>query len=345
MLVLVLGLLGGGAYVFWDRMSSALGGLDLSFGFNSASEDYSGPGVDPVQVVIPAGATGTMMGTVLAEADVVASVGAFTQAFESSPAAASIQPGTYELYTQMSAAEAIESLLTNEKIETRVTIPEGYVVEQVIDRIASVTEFSREDVEEALADPESIGLPKSAGGNAEGWLFPKTYSVQPDDTVVDLLSTMVGQTKAELNAAGVDNADRQDVLIKASLVEREAKHDEDRPKMARAIENRLATDMALQIDATTAYGIEKSGTELTHADNNDASNEYSTYAHAGLPPGPIANPGAASIEAVVNPADGPWKFWCTVNLDTGETKFEESHEAHLVNQAELRAWQRENGHR
>ncbi|WP_277210165.1 endolytic transglycosylase MltG [Isoptericola croceus] len=344
-LVLVLGLIGAGAYFFGDRISSSLGGLDLSFGFNSAPADYEGPGVDPVQVVIPEGATGTMMGTVLAEADVVASVGAFTQAFESSPGAAGIQPGTYELHTQMSAQGAVQALLTNEKVETNVTIPEGYTVDQIIDRVASVTEFSQEELEEALADPKAIGLPKVADGSAEGWLFPKTYSVQPDDTAVDLLATMIDQTKAELDSLGVDNGHRQDVLTKASLIEREAKTDEHRAKMARAIENRLEREIPLGIDASTAYGIDKPGTELTHADNQDLSNPYSLYARTGLPPAPIANPGTASVEAVVNPADGDWIFWVTVNLETGETKFSETREEHERYVQELRAWEEENGYR
>jgi UPF0755 protein len=342
-LVLVLGLLGVGGYFFWDRVSGSLSGLDLTMGFNSAPEDYEGPGVDPVQVVIPEGATGSMMGSVLEEADVVASTGAFAEAFEASPAAASIQPGTYELYTQMSAEGAVAALVTNEKVQTDVTIPEGYTVEQVVDRISSVTEFSREELEEVLADPESIGLPEAADGNAEGWLFPKTYSVQPDDTAVDLLSTMVDQTKAELDSLGVDDGDRQDVLIKASLIEREAKTDDDRAKMARAIENRIVQGMPFQIDAAVAYGAGKPGTELTSDDIADASNPYNTYQHNGLPPGPIANPGAASVEGVVNPADGDWIFWVTVNLETGETKFSETYAEHQQYVAELREWEAENG--
>ncbi|MCK0115519.1 endolytic transglycosylase MltG [Isoptericola sp. S6320L] len=340
-MVVLLGLLGAGGVFFWDRLSGSLSGFDLAL-FNSAPEDYEGSGTDPVQVVIPEGATGSQMGQVLAEADVVASVGAFNEAFESAPGAAGIQPGTYELYTQMSAANAVDALLANEKIETEVTIPEGYTVEQVVDRVASVTEFSREELEEALADPKAIGLPKSADGNPEGWLFPKTYNVQPDDEAVDLLSTMVDQTKAELDSLGVDDGDRQEVLTKASLIEREAKFEPDRPKMARAIQNRLDRGMILQIDAAVAYGLGKSGTELTRADLDDPDNPYNLYAHVGLPPTPIASPGASSIEAVMNPADGDWIFWVAVNLETGETKFSETNEQHNIYRQELEEWMAEN---
>src|SRR5665647_2211466 len=113
--------------------------------------------------------------------------------------------------------------------------------------------------------------------------------------------------------------------------------------MARAIQNRLDIDMKLDIDASVAYGLNKSGTELTTADLADATNPYNTYLHPGLPPGPIASPGEASIDAVLHPADGPWKFWVTINLDTKETRFAETFDEQLQNQELLREWQAANG--
>jgi len=339
-LVVVLGFVGAGAYLLWDRMDSLVG--DLPF-IGAQDEDYPGPGGEPVEVVIPEGASGNQMGSVLHEAGVVASVGAFTSAFSENPAAAGIQPGTYQLQSEMKASDAVAALVRNEKLQTNVTIPEGYTVAQIVEKVASVTTITPEELEAALEDPASFGLPKQADGNAEGWLFPKTYSVQPGDDATSLLTSMVEQTTKELEAAGIEKDDWEESLVKASLVEREAKHDADRPKMARAIENRLDAGMPLQIDATSAYGLGKPGTELSTDDVRNPDDPYSTYAHVGLPPTPIANPGAASIEAVANPADGPWKFWITVNLDTGETKFSETNAQHEKYREELRQWQSENG--
>ena len=90
--------------------------------------------------------------------------------------------------------------------------------------------------------------------------------------------------------------------------------------------------MKLYIDASVAYGLNKSCTELTTADTEDPTNPYNTYVHPGLPPGPIASPGEASIDAVLHPADGPWKFWVTINLDTKETRFAETYDEQLQNQ-------------
>ena len=338
-LVVVLGVVGAGGYLLWDRLDDMVG--DLPF-IGSQSEDYPGPGDTPVEVEIPEGATGAQMGAALVEADVVASTAAFNEAFGANPAAAGIQPGTYQLLTQMKASDAVAALVKNEKIQTDVTIPEGYSVEQIVERVGSVTTISAEDLQAALKKPKSFGLPEQADGNAEGWLFPTTYSVQPGDDATSLLTKMVEQTTSELKSAGVAKGDWEDALIKASLVEREAKHAEDRPKMARAIENRLDRGMTLDIDAAVAYGAGKPGTQLTREDLSDPDNEYNLYEHMGLPPTPISNPGSSAIEAVADPADGNWVFWVAVNLDTGETKFSETYEQHQEYVAELRAWEAEN---
>ncbi|WP_425953557.1 endolytic transglycosylase MltG [Xylanimonas sp. McL0601] len=336
----VLAVIGGVAWTTWDNVSGLLHNP-----FARSAADYPGPGDKPIEVEIPEGATGTQMGGALKDAGVVASVGAFTDAFALNPAAAGIQPGTYSLLAHMKASDAVAALVKNEKVETKVTIPEGFTAAQVFDRVASVTTVTKDKLDAAVKDPASIGLPAEAGGKVEGWLFPATYTVQPGDDATTLLKAMVGKTVAELDGQGVAPADREDVLKTASLVEREAKFAPDRPKMARAIKNRLATDMPLQIDASVAYGLDKPGTELTTADTKNADNPFNTYVHKGLPPTPIANPGASSIEAVVHPAAGDWVFWTAVNLDTGETKFAVTWQEHQKNVSELRAWQAANGQR
>jgi len=336
--VLVLAVVGGVGYVTWDRVASS-----FTNPFSTEAEDFPGPGGDPVQVEIPEGATGGEMATVLKDAGVVASRQAFIDAFGANPGASGIQAGTYSLLAEMKASDAVAALVKNEKIETKVTVPEGFTAAQVLERISSVTGISREDLDAAIKDPASIGLPVEAGGNPEGWLFPATYTIQPKDTAATVLAAMVGQTVAVLDAAGIAPEQREDVLKIASLVEREAKHAPDRPMMARAIMNRLDRGQRLEIDAAVAYGLGKPGTELTRADTEDASNPYNTYRHEGLPPTTIANPGASAIQAAAAPADGDWLFWVAVNLDTGETKFASTFEGHQENVAELRAWQKANG--
>ena len=344
-LVLAVTLLGGAAFVVW----SIFGGLFAGVGGDSDNgvSDYPGPGSGEVQVTVAAGDTGGAIGATLEEAGVVATAKAFTDAYAANPAAVGIQPGTYSLLLEMKASDAVVALLDPEaRVSSRVTIPEGYTAQQIYQRLYEITTIPVEDLQAAAADPAAIGLPAEAGGNVEGWLFPATYEIEPGSSAASVLSQMVARTTSLLTSKGVPQDQWEMVLNKASIVEREGKLDEDRAKMARAIQNRLDIGMPLQIDAIVAYGLGKSGTELTYADTRDAQppyNPYNTYKVTGLPPTPIANPGEVSIDAVLNPADGPWLYWVTVNLDTGETKFAETFPEHEANRDELRAWQEANG--
>ncbi|WP_435735846.1 endolytic transglycosylase MltG [Cellulosimicrobium sp. PMB13] len=330
---------GGAGYVISQNVTSL-------FGFDNPLEakDFEGPGTDPVDVVIEPGSTGRDMGAALVDAGVVASTAAFVEAFEANPSAGTIQPGTHTLLKGMSAEYAVARLVANDsRVETKITIPEGWTVERVLAQTSSVTGIPVEELQAAMADTAATGLPAEANGNYEGWLYPTTYVLEPDETTaLGVIQRMVSQTVLELDGLGVPAADRQTVLTKASLIEREAKHDEDRPKMARVIENRLAVGERLGIDAAVAYGAGKSGEDLTRDDLADTSNPYNLRALTGLPPGPIASPGKASVEAVLNPEPGDWMFWVTVNLDTGETIFTETYAEHQVYEQQLKQWLEEN---
>jgi UPF0755 protein len=337
-LLVALVLVGGAGYAVWSNLES-LTGLTNPL----ESKDYPGPGGDQVDVEIPEGATGAAMGEALYDAGVVASVSAFTKAFEQNPDSVLIRPGTHTMLEEMPASDAVALLVKNDTVDLRLTIPEGYTADQIVERAVQVTGLPAKDFRAALKDPAELGVPKQADGKVEGWLYPDTYTVKPDDTAAGLLTRMVDRTRSLLQEKEVPAGQWESVLIKASLVEREGMHAEDKPKIARAIENRLDDKTFLEIDAAVAYGAGKPGTELTRADLNDSKNRYNTYEHTGLPPGPIANPGEVSIDAVLNPTPGDWKFWVTVNLDTGETKFAEDFQEHQRNVQELREWQAANG--
>lgn len=311
-----------------------------------ATDDYPGPGQGEVEVTIPAGATGAAMATILVEADVVASTGAFTDAFAANPDAPGIQPGTYRLQQKMRAADAVAALINSEnRIVTRVTIPEGLRINQTLEKLSATTTIPIEEFQAAMADPAALGLPAEAGGNFEGWLFPATYSFEPGQTAAEMLQAMIAKTVSVFDARNIAPADRERLLILASLAEGEAKTAEDRAMVVRAIYNRMDTGMPLQIDASVAYGLGINGKDLTldQTSPNATDNPYNTYAFAGLPPGPINSPGEVSIDAAISPADGPWKFWVTVNPETGETRFAVTYDEHLVNQQMLRDWEAANG--
>ncbi|MDC4233248.1 endolytic transglycosylase MltG [Actinomyces sp. B33] len=319
-LLLVLGLVGSAAWFAWTQLTG-----DQTQSAQS-SDDYPGPGVDPVDVTIEQGQSGADMGQILVDAGVVKSVDAFIRAFQANKAASSIRPGTYTLKTQMSASQAVAALLDEaNRSDNTVTVVPGQTAEQVADRIAQVTGISAADIAAAMADTASLGLPEEAGGVLEGWLAPGSYEVGSADTPTSLLSQMVAGTVAELDRLGVAAADRQTVLIKASILEREVNIDEYLPMVARVIENRLTKPDAetrglLNMDSSVLYGVGKTGGVPTVDDTED-DNPYNSYLYPGLPPTPIAQPSVEAIEAVLHPADGEWLYYVTIDLDTGETLF------------------------
>jgi UPF0755 protein len=324
-------------YIVWSIVGPMFGG---SSGADQI-DDYPGPGSGTAQVVVAQGDTGGAIGAKLVDAGIVATVPAFTSAYAANPEAQGIQPGTYALQLEMKASDAVAALLnTANRVSLKVTVIEGLTKNEIFTRINEVTAIPVADLEAALADP-AAGLPAEAGGNPEGWLAPATYLVEPGATAVSVVQQMTAKTVAVLTAKGVAQDQWLDVLTRASLVEREARNDADRPIMAQTIQNRLDIDMHLQIDASLAYGLGKNGTALTTADK-DVDNAYNLEINTGLPPTPIAAPGEKSIDAVLNPTPGDFLFWTAINLETGETRFSETYPEHLENVALLREWQAAN---
>ena len=130
----------------------------------------------------------------------------------------------------------------------------------------------------------------------------------------------------------------EEVLTVASILEYEAKKDEDYPKVARVLYNRLKANRALQLDSTVSYVSKRKGDVFTTAEERADPSEYNTYKHPGLPPGPIGSPGEKTIEAALNPAEGNWLYFVAVNLETGETVFSETKEEHEKAVGQLREY-------
>jgi UPF0755 protein len=308
-----------------------------------AAPDYEGAGGDPIDVEVPENANGYTIAEELVAKDVVASSGAFIRAFNANPDAVAIQPGTHTLNLQMSAASAVALLAENKVVRGGLTIPEGLTATQIQQRMIKEG-WPKADVKAAFKNVAQM-LPPEAGGKPEGWLFPSTYDVKPDVTpAADVLQQMIDETVLVLNQVDVPADQREEILAMASLIEREAKNPEDQPKMSRVIHSRIEQDWYLGIDAAILYGVGRTSGALYQSELDDASNPYNLRRHKGLPPTAISNPGRSSIEAAMNPADGPWMYWCAVNLETGETKFATTEEEFNTLVAELRAWEDANGY-
>jgi UPF0755 protein len=333
--VLVIGVVAALAVVGTSRVRDLFGG----------APDYGGPGTGQVVVQVREGDSSTAIGRTLKDSGVVKSVQAFTDAASKNTKARSIQVGYYTLKKQMKASEALAVLVDPDNlVRSVVLVPEGARVRDVVRTIAAKTDISRAAVVKALSNPAAIGLPAEAGGNPEGYLFPATYTVPPGTTAVELLHQMVAKTVQEHRDLGIEAGARrlgltpEQVVTVASILEYEAKRDEDYPKVARAIYNRLHQGMRLQSDATVSYAAGVSGQIWTSASQRANSSPYNTYQHTGLPPGPIGSPGQKTLEAALHPAEGPWLYWVVVNLRTGETVMSTTYAEHQAAVARFREY-------
>ena len=193
---------------------------------------------------------------------------------------------------------------------TSVTFPEGFTVAQMARRLATrVPRLDAQQFISATADGEVVSPYLPAGiRSLEGLLFPDTYQVSNAESERQVIVRMVRLTERVGRQEGMDdplkrgNLTPYQVLIVASLIEREARFEADRPKIARVILNRLELGMPLQIDASLYYGAD-ADTPFSALKERDTP--YNTYLRMGLPPTPIANPGRASIRAALNPAVDP----------------------------------------
>ncbi len=308
--------------------------------------DYTGYGQGQVEVIIAPGDSGTAIATTLFQAGVVKSEKAFVlDAYANPEDVKKIKPGYYVLPKQMKAHYALLALLDSDyRREVSITIPEGKGLEFILEKIAALTGASLDDVKAAAANTDAIGLPPEAKGSLEGWLFPSTYKFNPGVAPTEVLSTMIKTTTSKLESNGVPRDQWLKILTVASLVEREAGLDVDRPLIAGVIYNRLKAGQPLELDSTVKYAVGNiaDGQVFTSADERSIDSPYNTYKVTGLPPGPIAAPGEASIEAAVNPAKHNYFFFVTVNLTTKETKYAATYAEHQKNVKELQAWMKAN---
>jgi UPF0755 protein len=336
--LIVLLVLGGGAWFggrfVYDEISSRLG----------PSPDYAGPGSGSVLYAVKSGATSVEIGRELKSKGVVKSVDAFNDAARDDKKSRNIQVGYYQLKTKMKASEALAVLVNPDNlIQSLVVVPEGARVRQIVKTIVARTDISKKAVTAVLANPKAIGLPAEANGNPEGYLFPATYTVPPRQSALGLIKQMVAKS-VEVNES-LDLVSKakdvgltpEQVMTVASILEYEANRSEDYPKVARVLYNRLARNMPLQLDSTVSYVSQRSGDVWTTSAERANNSAYNTYAHPGLPPGPIGSPGEETIQAALAPAKGDWLFFVP-DYEHHTTHFSTTLEEHNKWVAKLRAY-------
>jgi UPF0755 protein len=282
--------------------------------------DYSGPGSGSTVVQVHAGDSLSAIGQDLRSAGVVRSAAAFTAVASSDPRARSIGPGFYRLRLHMKASLALALLLDPRSlIESRVVVPEGLTQRDIFARIVSATGVSKADLQAAAADPVALGVPAWGSGHPlEGFLFPATYDFAPGTTARQALTAMVRRFNQAAATVDLVTAARRSgltpyqVLVLASIVQREGRLTSDFPTIAEVFLNRLHRGIRLGSDATLYYVLPPGHGPLTASDLA-LDTPYNTRLHAGLPPTPINSAGQAAIEAVLHPSVGDYLYFVTID--------------------------------
>ena len=330
--VLIAGVATGGLWVwntYGDKISEVMG-------WGPSKDFEAGQATGNALVTIKKGDGGQQISQAMYDAGVTKTSGVFYDMLVKENVVATFYPGVYKLQLKMTAAAALKALEDpKNKMQNSAVLPEGLSVAETISRIAQSVDVPLADLQAAVKNPADYGV---NAPSLEGWLFPALYEFQPGATAKDVVSTLVQRTRDSLSAAGVPSADEQRVLTIASIIQREARAEGDFYKVSRVIQNRLDQGMKLQMDSTAQYGYGElhSGSASTSDAAQTDDNPWNTYVIDGLPKTPIANPGDKAIDAAMHPAAGPWLYFVTVNLDTGETVFSTTYAEH---EAAVKQWQ------
>jgi UPF0755 protein len=318
--LLVLGLLaaGAGGYRLWTRMHQPFQAFE--------SEQF---------LEIPQGAGSRAIARRLVEAGVVADEWTFRAAVRWSGRGQVLQAGEYRFAEAASPLDVVDRLARGDVYTIGITFPEGLTIGEMADVFEARGLGTARSFREAARDATPIAALDPAARDLEGYLFPDTYPVSRRVDAASLVAAMVERFKtvyAELTK------DRQrpaltvrQIVTLASLVEKETARAEERPIVAAVYRNRLAIGMGMQADPTVIYALRQRGTYSGNIRRVDLTidSPYNTYRYRGLPPGPIAAPGKAALDAALAPADSKYLFF--VSRNDGSHVFAETLREHNAN--------------
>jgi UPF0755 protein len=335
-----------------------------SFG---TQNDFAGDGKRDLVIQVHAGDSTTAIGETLHNQDVVRTVKAFLEAAQGNAAISAIQPGYYRLRTEIPAGSAVKRLADPESRVGKLVIPEGQQLDDTTDVKTNATTpgiftmisnascvdldgdrhcVAATDLRTAaektapalLSVPPWAIEPVTGMGDdhrrLEGLIAPGTLNVNPSASPQSILETLISASAGRylksglLDTATAMNMSPYNVLVVASLVQREAKP-QDFSKVARVIYNRLAEHRTLEFDSTVNYPLDRREVATTDADREQAT-PWNTYISEGLPATPICSPSTDALNAAEHPADGDWLYFVTIDAQ-GTTLFTRDYQQHLAN--------------
>ncbi|NLU50438.1 MAG: endolytic transglycosylase MltG [Syntrophomonadaceae bacterium] len=288
----------------------------------------------PVEVVVPANASTYKVADILYGAGLIRNQSIFVNYCRLTGTDQRLKAGVYSFRRSQALPELVDDLVSGRVLTVGFTVPEGYDLRQIGELLVREGICNEEEWRQAIVQDYDYPFLKQVPprpNRLEGFLFPDTYRVTRDVTARQVVELMLQRFEKEWETRFAAEAralgkDVYQVITLASLVEKEARVPAERPIIAGVLVNRLQKGMPLQVDATVLYSLGQHKSQITYADLNVAS-PYNTYRVPGLPPGPIASPGAASIEAALHPAQHSYYYY--VYMGDGRHYFSKTYAEHV----------------
>jgi UPF0755 protein len=305
----------------------ALGGVWLVNRLAQPWKGFSGP----VLIEFPRGTSSSRMASMLAEKGIIEHSWLFLAA-RLVRHGERLQAGEYQFAKAASPLDVYSRIARGDIFYMELLVPEGFNMFEVADAVAKLGTMSAETFLEAARDPSPIRDLDPKAETLEGYLFPNKYRVYRKTTAREICRTMTTEFRAQWKTLDAGGKSVHDTVTLASLVEREARLPSERPRVASVFRNRLRIGMRLQCDPTTVYAalLDNRYRGVIHRSDLDNPSLYNTYQHAGLPPGPIANPGLDSIRAALSPEETPYLYFVAKADGSGGHNFSDSLQKHVA---------------
>ena len=292
------------------------------------------------RLVIPEGASAKAVADSLTTHGVIRLPRLFRFYVRLKGADSNIKAGTYDIPRGAGWARALDALVAGRVVTVALTVPEGWAISQIAGRVAPITGLQEDSVALQLLAPglsDSLGAP---GPNLEGYLFPETYRFAQGVPLLIIAVELYDRYRAvwtPQRRAALDSIamSERELVTLASIIQAEARWEDEMPLVSAVFHNRLRRRMRLQADPTVQYALDSHQSRLLFRHiESVADNPYNTYTHGGLPPGPIGSPGLAAIDAALNPADVPFLYF--VAREDGHHEFSRTLREHNQKIREIR---------
>lgn len=306
-----------------------IAGIAALIYINDLDKAYDSSKSDTINVTVEMGSTTEDIGTLLQEEGIIESSSDFKFFSKVKGYDGKYQAGTYALAPSMTLSEIAEIIISGKTNNITFTIPEGYTIYQMADKLSEEGIVDREKFVSLLTDGnfsyDFLSDAQSGKNHLEGYLFPETYTVEFGADEETIINTMLNQFDTVFTEEFKARAEElgyslNEIMVIASIIERETQVDEERGKVSSVIYNRLKEGMPLQMCSTVQYILGEQKEILSNADTQIES-PYNTYINQGLPPGPICCPGLASIEAALYPDETDYLYFVVSDKLNGTQKF------------------------